>query len=148
MANKDYKVFIVEGAVREPQIIENISNLFFDRNNIKIITLPAGENIYMLWKKLKADEFETDIIEVLRDIIDVYAMKISCLFGTAVTLEYRQYSELVNPYEIYALEKAETARKGVYVLSAFPEFLVDYRGEKLWRTCVKHKKNQRKNFGC
>ena len=41
MADKDYKAFIVEGEARE--------------------------NIYMLWKKLKADDFDTDIIEVLRE---------------------------------------------------------------------------------
>lgn len=67
MANKDYKAFIVEGEVREPQIIDNISKIFFSHANYKIITLPAGENIYMLWKQLKEDDFDTDIIEVLRE---------------------------------------------------------------------------------
>ena len=67
MADKDYKAFIVEGEVREPQVIDNISKVFFTHGNFKIITLPAGENIYMLWKKLKADDFNTDIIEVLRE---------------------------------------------------------------------------------
>lgn len=41
MANKDYKVFIVEGEDREPQIISNISKVFFTHGNYKIITLPA-----------------------------------------------------------------------------------------------------------
>ena len=67
MADKDYKAFIVEGEAREPQVIDNISKVFFKHGNFKIITLPAGENIYMLWKKLKADDFDTDIIEVLRE---------------------------------------------------------------------------------
>ena len=66
MADKDYKAFIVEGEAREPLIIDNISKVFFIHGNFKIITLPAGQNIYMLWKKLKADDFDTDIIEVLR----------------------------------------------------------------------------------
>lgn len=70
MADRDYKAFIVEGEAREPQIIDNISKVFFTRDNIKIITLPAGENIYMLWKRLKADDFDTDIIEVLRESND------------------------------------------------------------------------------
>lgn len=65
--NKDYKAFIVEGEAREPQVIDNISKVFFKNGNFKIITLPAGENIYMLWKKLKSDNFDTDIIEVLRE---------------------------------------------------------------------------------
>ena len=71
MVDRDYKAFIVEGEVREPQIIDNISKVFFAHGNFKIITLPAEENIYMLWKKLKADDFDTDIIEVLRESNDV-----------------------------------------------------------------------------
>ena len=57
MADKDYKAFIVEGEAREPLIIDNISKVFFKHSNFKIITLPAGQNIYMLWKTLKEDEF-------------------------------------------------------------------------------------------
>ena len=258
MADRDYKAFIVEGEAREPQIIDNISKVFFSHGNFKIITLPAGENIYMLWKKLKADDFDTDIIEVLResnddiskqldglsrddfsevylffdydmhqtnlgkeddadavkqmlesfdnetvngklyisypmvealrdyksgicgdrvacfvaitdmkeyknasavravnpqfkeydyeiwkDIIDVFAMRVSCLFGSADTLEYVNYSEKISPYGIYVREENETQGKGVFVLSAFPEFLVDYFGQKLWRNSVRHKKNKR-----
>ena len=67
MADKDYKAFIVEGEVREVQIIDNISKIFFLHGNYTVITLPAGENIYMLWKQLKEDNFDTDIIEVLRE---------------------------------------------------------------------------------
>lgn len=67
MDDRDYKAFIVEGEFREPQVIDNISKRFFNHGNCKLISLPAGENIYMLWKKLEADDFETDIIEVLRE---------------------------------------------------------------------------------
>ena len=63
MADRDYKAFIVEGEARKPLIIDNISKVFFQHGNFKIITLPAGENIYMLWKKLKEDDFDTDILE-------------------------------------------------------------------------------------
>ena len=261
MADRDYKAFIVEGEAREPLIIDDISRVFFSHANFKIITLPAGQNIYMLWKKLEADDFETDIIEVLResnddiknqliglarddfsevylffdydmhqtnmgkdndadavaqmlesfdnetengklyisypmvealrdynpgicgdkgtcyvavedmknykdlsatrsanpqfkdydyeiwkDIIDVFAMKVSCLWGEADTLEYERYSEAVNPFEIYSREK--TLEEKVFVLSAFPEFLVDYFGEKLWRSCARHGKNQRELLEC
>lgn len=50
--------------------------------------------------------------------------------------------------EIYSLEEKKMQKEGVFVLSAFPEFLVDYYGVKLWRTCVPHKINQRKNQEC
>lgn len=260
MADRDYKAFIVEGEVREPQIINNISKVFFSHGNFRILVLSAEENIYMLWKKLKEDDFETDIIEVLREsndnirkqleglsrddfsevylffdydthqtnlgkaddadvvkqmlesfdnetengklyisypmaealrdykpgicgdrsacfveitdmkeyknasaaravnlefkkydyeiwknIIDIFAMRVSCLFGSADTLEYADYSMKIDPYEVYVREENERHGKGVFVLSAFPEFLVDYFGGKLWRNCVRHKKNQREH---
>ena len=260
MADRDYKAFIVEGEAREPQIIDNISKVFFSHGNFKIITLPAGQNIYMLWKKLKADDFDTDIIEVLREnsddiskqldglsrddfsevylffdydthqtnlgkeddvdavaqmlesfdnetengklyisypmvealrdykpgvcgdraacfvtttdmkeykntsairavnpqfkeygfenwkeIIDVFAMRVSCLIGSADTVEYEHYSAKIGPYQIYLCEAKKADKEGTFVLSAFPEFLIDYFGLKLWRTCVKHRRNKQES---
>ena len=263
MADKDYKAFIVEGEAREPLIIDNISTVFFTHANFKIITLPAGQNIYMLWKKLKEDDFDTDIIEVLREeheelekqleginrddfsevylffdydghqnnlsedddsdaleqmlvsfdnetengklyisypmvealrdfeegkcgkggqcfvqieemgnykfvsaehsfhpsfkdyditvwkgLIEVFAMRISCLMDGDSIITYKQYVEEVNPFAIYKMEENEIQRKKVFVLSAFPEFLLDYFGVKLWRTCVKHTRELSKEEGC
>ena len=263
MANRDYKAFIVEGEVREPLIIDNISNVFFAHGNIKIITLPAGQNIYMLWKKLKEDDFDTDIIEVLREehgeleeqlcgfsrddfsevylffdydghqnnlgesddsdaleqmlisfdnetengklyisypmvealrdfeegkcgnvgqcfvtvteignykyisaarsfyplfkdyditvwknLIEVFAMRISCLMNSKTTVAYEQYVESVSPFEIYKMQEQEIEKQRVFVLSAFPEFLVDYYGIRLWRTCVKHVKLLSEQIEC
>ena len=85
---------------------------------------------------------------IWKDIIDVFAMRVSCLFGSVDTLEYETYSEMASPYDIYVLEEEETQKYRVFVLSAFPEFLVDYFGVKLWRTCVKHRKNQRDVKNC
>ena len=253
MADNDYKAFIVEGEAREPLIIDNIAQVFFKHANFKIITLPAGQNIYMLWKKLKEDDFDTDIIEVLREeheelkeqlegisrddfsevylffdydghqnnlseeddadvleqmlvsfdnetengklyvsypmvealrdfeegkcgkegqcfvpiaemgnykfvsaersfhsgfkdyditvwknLIEVFAMRLSCLVGSDSTITYEQYTDAVSPVAIYRMEEKEIQVQRVFVLSAFPEFLLDYFGVKLWRTCVKH----------
>lgn len=263
MADRDYKVFIVEGEAREPLIIDNISKVFFSHGNIKIITLPVGQNIYMLWKKLKEDNFETDIIEVLRedhkelelqltglgrddfsevylffdydghqnnlgaddendvleqmlisfdnetengklyisypmvealrdfevgacgkkdncfvraeelgnykslsaahsaysqfkmynfeiwkDSIDVFSMRLSCLMEQANTISYDKYIETISPQEILKLEKREIRKNRVFVLSAFPEFLLDYFGVKLWKTCVKHTMNLLEKQAC
>ena len=260
MADKDYKAFIVEGEAREPLIIDNISKVFFVHGNFKILTLPAGQNIYMLWKKLKEDDFDTDIIEVLREkhetlkkqleglarddfsevylffdydghqnnlseeddsdaleqmlvsfdnetengklyisypmvealrdfeegkcgytencfvsaanmknykfmsakrsfypnfkvynitiwknLVEVFAMRISCLMDSDNTIAYEQYVEGVNPFQIYKMEKPQLQNHRVFVLSAFPEFLVDYFGIKLWRTGVKHTSNNLQN---
>jgi hypothetical protein len=263
MADKDYKAFIVEGEAREPQVIDNISKVFFKQGNFKIITLPAGENIYMLWKKLKADDFDTDIIEVLREsnkkireqleglsrddfsevflffdydahqtnlgesdgddvinqmlesfdnetengklyisypmvealrdfkagncgngdscfieisdlseyksissknslnphfrdydidvwkeIIDVFSMRVSCLLGNVEVISYEQYIDTARPYDIFMCEKALVGDNKVFIISAFPEFLVDYFGMRLWRTCVKHTKKQLGIYNC
>jgi hypothetical protein len=253
MKYKDYKVFIVEGEAREPLIINNICKNFFKHVNFKIITLPAGQNIYMLWKKLLEDNFETDVIEVLREdseyvanqlqdltrtdfseiylffdydghqnnlsenlsedvlaqmlksfdnetengklyisypmvealrdfvpdicgnkdecycdifeignykkmssekavytdfrnytfdiwkyIIDVFVMRISCLLNLEKVITFEEYRNFVNPEVVYANEKREIENNKVFVLSGFPEFLLDYFQISFWRTCVKH----------
>lgn len=252
MNDKDYKLFIVEGEVREPLIIDNISKVFFKHAKFKVITLPAGQNIYMLWKRLKEDDFETDIIEILREanekierqllglkrndfseiylffdydghqenlgevddinnvieqmlvgfdnetengklyisypmvealrdfeegrcgkrdncyikideicnyktisairaiypqfklynypiwkeVIDVFVMRISCLMNYKSVISYEQYVKMISPFEIYKYEEIEILNNRVFILSAFPEFLLEYFGVKLWRDCV------------
>ena len=266
MAGKDYKAFIVEGEAREPLIIDVISKVFFAHKNFKILTLPAGQNIYMFWKKLKEDDFDTDIIEVLREehenlaeqlagldrddfsevylffdfdghqtnlkndtesdpievleqmlisfdnetengklyisypmvealrdfipglcgtkgncfipieqigdyklvsaersmnpqfkkylfdlwkeVIAVFSMRLSCLLNQAETISYEQYIETIKPYTIFKLEEEEIRRNRVFILSAFPEFLLDYFGLKLWKTCVKQTMNLLEKYEC
>jgi len=41
--------------------------------------------------------------------------------------------------KIYAMEVEKGEGHRVFILSAFPEFLIDYFGVKLWKTCVKYK---------
>lgn len=71
--NKERIAIITEGDVRELEIFDNIRSIFFKMDSIDIIALPAGENIYMLWKQLKDDDFQTDIIEIVREQNDVAA---------------------------------------------------------------------------
>lgn len=58
---------IVEGEKRERKYFENLKKYFFPNKDVRVLTLPAGENIYMLWNQMNNDDFETDIIEVLRE---------------------------------------------------------------------------------
>ena len=44
MADKDYKAFIVEGEAREPQIINNISKIFFS------VYFFSRKDIFFSWK--------------------------------------------------------------------------------------------------
>lgn len=64
--NKGHIAIIVEGTRREPQIWNQMQSFF--RNKVDVLCLPAGKNIYHIWKKLHDDKFRTDIIEVLREI--------------------------------------------------------------------------------
>lgn len=251
--------FIVEGEAREPAIIRNMQSFFFKNNEIKIITLPAGENIYMLWKQLKEDDFETDIIEVLKEsgtdaaqallglsresfsevylffdfdghqmnledgtdgrkvltqmlanfnnetengklyisypmvealrdlaedgcagytkceigieefndykklsasntwmsqvghyeidhwhkLLEVFAMRVSCLFENEAVFSFQEYRDHVNPSSIFEKQMSIQEGKRVFVLSAFPEFLFDYQKEAFWRSKVKKTRNHR-----
>ena len=75
--NKNGRIaVIVEGENREMKYFQNIVSLFFPPEKVLMICLPAGRNIYMLWKILSADGFETDIIEVLRDLSEVAKSKL------------------------------------------------------------------------
>ena len=61
-------LFVVEGAKREMDIFENFASVFFnDKSEIITISAPADMNIYMLYDVLKKDNFETDIVEVLKE---------------------------------------------------------------------------------
>lgn len=65
---KKYIAIIYEGEKTERQLVNNLNNIFFDDvSELVPIMFPAGENIYMLWKQLKKDEFQTDLIEVIRE---------------------------------------------------------------------------------
>lgn len=60
---------IYEGVKTEENLFQSIKNHFFqDRAEISVITLPADGNIYMLWTRLREDDFETDLISVLREM--------------------------------------------------------------------------------
>ena len=81
-------------------------------------------------------------IDVWKEIIDVFSMRISCLLGNAEVISYEQYLDEASQHDIFMCEQALAGNNKVFIISAFPEFLVDYFGMKLWRTCVKHAKNQ------
>jgi hypothetical protein len=83
-----------------------------------------------------------------KEIIDVFVMRISCLLGQMEVISFEQYLDKASPYDIYICEANEVVKNRVFILSAFPEFLIDYFGAKLWKTCVKHTKNQLEKLKC
>ena len=87
-------------------------------------------------------------IDVWKEIIDVFSMRVSCLLGNVKVMSYEQYIDTAQPYDIFMCEQVLADDNKVFIISAFPEFLVDYFGMKLWRTCVKHTKNQLAIYNC
>lgn len=77
--SKPIKLFIVEGEKRESRFIHEMANCFFEKGRYesKIINLSADQNIYMLFKKLEEDDFETDIVEIVRENIDTAREKLT-----------------------------------------------------------------------
>ena len=58
---------IVEGERREIGYWTQMAGIFFPAGVFDIVSLSAGENIYMLWKQLEQDDYETDIIELVQE---------------------------------------------------------------------------------
>ena len=68
MVNKKLFLFIVEGAKREIGILKNLASVFFnDKSDVVTIPVPADMNIYMFYNVLKKDNFETDVVELLKE---------------------------------------------------------------------------------
>lgn len=257
MRNKNYTAIILEGESRERTIVENLMTNCLQKDNYKIIAFPAGVNIYMLWLELKKDMFETDVIEVVKEmsstardilldierndiseiilffdydahqsnlpddvdpqdvlkkmlktfdnetelgklyisypmvealrdhipnrcvaftnsdcvynlqefhqykeksgidnpminiknykfthwkeIINIFALRVSCLFDRTDVMNFEEYRELVSPCTIYNRQQTYIQADSIFILSAFPEYLLDYFGLGFWNTCVKRR---------
>lgn len=75
MPNNGCIAIIVEGEKREPYYLKRIAAAFPPLKELEIICLPAEQNIYMLWKQLKEDDFTTDVIELIRENASDKTMK-------------------------------------------------------------------------
>ena len=66
-------LFIVEGESTEPQILRSLQKCFFSseeypKSEIDCLVLPACTNIYTIWRKLEADSWETELLEVIKEL--------------------------------------------------------------------------------
>lgn len=70
MSSKRKKIlFIYEGVKAEENLLNNMIKVFFSAKvDVSILNCPADGNIYMLWTKLKMDEFETNVVDVLKEM--------------------------------------------------------------------------------
>ena len=58
-----------------------LSKIFLSHGKYTVIMFPAGENNYMLLKQLKADDFDIDVIELLRESNDEIKKQLTGLSG-------------------------------------------------------------------
>jgi len=69
MNNRKKVIFIYEGVKAEENLLGNMVDIFFSaKADISILKCPADGNIYMLWTRLKKDDFETDVVNVLKEM--------------------------------------------------------------------------------
>ena len=68
--SKSTKIFVVEGEDRDLRFLNSLIRTFFKgKYEAQIISLSAGQNIYMLYNIMRKEGFDTDIVEILRDNI-------------------------------------------------------------------------------
>lgn len=79
MKHSDKKriAFIYEGVKAEKEILANMEQVYLSEfYDIETFQLSADGNIYMLWKQLVDDEFETNVIDVLQEMSKEAKVKI------------------------------------------------------------------------
>ena len=260
MNDLSYILMIVEGETSEVNILGYVENFFAKKDKFKYINLPAKQNIYMLWQILKEDDFQTDIIEIIREKVDgadkilngisrdnigetylffdldaqqknlsygkhgvdiikvisemlttfnnetelgklyisypmiealrdvsgkncitfsgscvidknklieyktltgagnglnsvqkytedewrlilkVFVMRLSCILSLSEVISYNYYKSCITPTEIFNAELPWLQEDKVFILSAIPEFILDYFPEKFWKSKIKIKK--------
>jgi hypothetical protein len=89
MSKKTNIAFIIEGVKTEPQIIQNLQNHFFGKYNIVPIMLPACTNIYALFNRIKDDDYDTDIIEIVKELSQEQSSKAIKKIDKINTIDYR-----------------------------------------------------------
>lgn len=67
MRKRNRVAIITEGVRREPDYVNYLRKQFAFPPEIDFICLPADKNIYMLWNQMQLDDFDTDVIEVVRE---------------------------------------------------------------------------------
>ncbi len=85
---------ITEGLTQEPRYFDSLKATFFPSEEIDVLCLPTEGSIYALWKRLRDDEFQTDLIEVVRE----------CGSTAAVKLEGKRRDDFQEIYLFYDLD--------------------------------------------
>lgn len=66
-SKRKHIAIVYEGEKTEKALLQNMKEIFFDQHAETIIfSAPACGNIYMIWKELVDNEFEVDVIDIIR----------------------------------------------------------------------------------
>lgn len=117
MSNKI--AIIYEGVKAEKELFENIGKTFFSANTeITVFTFPADGNIYMLWERLKKDDFETDVISIVKEMCKSYNIE------NAEDIKASEFSEiyLFFDYDIHNNNLRKEHRQEDVLLEMFQTF--------------------------
>lgn len=133
-------LFIVEGESRDLRFAKEMQQCFMEPDDeVKIICLPAGQNIYMLYQKLAADDFETDVVEVLRESVPAAAKSLTGISRDSVEqvylfFDYDPHQNNVTDKDADALVETmistfdnEHENGKLYISYPMVEALYDYR---------------------
>lgn len=72
-------LFIVEGESRDSRFVDEMARCFLrGRHKVAVVNVSAAQNIYMLYNKMAADDFDLDIPSFCSIIS-------RSIFGTAVS---------------------------------------------------------------
>ncbi|WP_165056529.1 MULTISPECIES: hypothetical protein [unclassified Adlercreutzia] len=133
-------LFIVEGLDRDYRFAREMASCFLDRR-VNVICLPAEQNIYMLYKLLAADDFDTDVVEVLRESVPSAAKVLEGISRGSVDeiylfFDYDPHQNYFPAKEADALASEmlaafdnETENGKLYISYPMVEALYDFRAD-------------------
>lgn len=114
--NEKVILFILEGEKREVSLFKNLSSIFFKgKAKIVPICIPAKMNIYMLYQLMKNDNFDTDVVELLKENIDEADKELS----------FYKRDQIAEIYYFFDFDEHANNTKGIKNVDALKEML-DY----------------------
>lgn len=140
--SKPVILFIVEGKSRDCRFVKEMTTCFFKGHySSKIICLPAAQNLYMLYQKLEEDDFETDVVEVLKETVKDARIELSNIKRQEISEVYLFFDFDVHqnntsdamPCDSEIMKKMlkffdnETENGRLYISYPMVEALYDYR---------------------
>lgn len=132
-------LFVVEGEARDLRFAEEMRGFMGVRGEVRLVCLPAEQNVYMLYRRLADDDFESDVVEVLRESVPAAA---KCLEGISrdsvdqvyLFFDYDPHQDNVSTEDPDALLESmisafdnENDSGKLYISYPMVEALYDYR---------------------